>query len=147
MGQQARNEEFCFMSNNIDKVSDFNCRFPGVAGPEPTNCEHCGNVLVPDRETVNHCDRLCFEAWQREQQSISEITSHEFIIALKVLSLLTAKSALEDLFHAYNDSRGLPLARHFEDEAHAFWRAAGFSDMCTSELMIHCRKIREALYK
>jgi hypothetical protein len=132
--------------NNIDKVSDFNCRFPGATGPEPTNCEHCGNVLVPDRETVNHCDRLCFEAWQKNEQAISEITTHQFIIARKVMVLLTAKAALEDLFHAYNDSRGLPLARHFEDEAHALWRAE-FNDMCTRDLIVHCRKIRESIYK
>jgi hypothetical protein len=58
------------MKNNIDKVSDFNCRFPGATGSEPTHCEHCGNVLVPDRETVNHCDRLCFEAWQKEEEAL-----------------------------------------------------------------------------
>ena len=132
---------------NTEKVSDFNCRFPGVMGSEPTNCENCGNVLVPDRETVNHCDRICFEAWQKEEQAIGEITSHEFIISQKVLSLLTAQSALVDLFHAYNDSRGVELANRFEDEAHALWRAAGFEDMCTSYLITHCRKIREFHYR
>ncbi len=132
---------------NIEKVSDFNCRFPGVMGPEPTNCENCGNVLVPDRETVNHCDRICFEAWQKEEQTIVEITSQQFVIVQKVLSLLTAKAALEDLFYAYNDSRGLPLARHLEDEAHALWRDAGFSDMGTRDLIVHCRKIREFHYR
>jgi predicted amidophosphoribosyltransferase len=135
------------MKNNIDKVSDFNCRFPGATGPEPTHCEHCGNVLVPDRETVNHCDRLCFEAWQKEQEAISEIDSAQFLVVQKVFSLLTAKSALEDLFHAYNDSRGVELARHFEDEAHALWRDSGFNDMCTSYLITHCQNIRKAFYE
>jgi hypothetical protein len=68
MSQQGRNKKF--MENNIDDVSEFNCRFPGEMGPEPTNCNHCGNVLVPDRETASHCDRLCFEAWQKEAQEI-----------------------------------------------------------------------------
>ena len=137
----------CKVLTTMKNISDFNCRFPGATGPEPTNCENCGNVLVPDRETVNHCDKPCFEAWQKEQQAISEIKSYEFIIAQKVLSLLTAQSALVDLFHTYNDSRGVELARQYEDEAHALWRAAEFEDACTSELMIHCRKIRESLYR
>jgi hypothetical protein len=51
--------------------NNFNCRFPGVPGLEPTNCEHCSAVLVFDRETVNHCDRLCFEAWQADEQEVA----------------------------------------------------------------------------
>jgi len=132
---------------NIEKVSDFNCRFPGATGPEPTHCNHCGNLLIPDRETVNHCDRICFDAWQKEQQEIGEITSHESSIAQKVSSLLAAQAALADLFHAYKDERGLPLARQYEDEAHALWRAAGFSDMSTYNLIVYCRKIREFHYR
>ena len=55
----------------MKNITEFNCRFPGVSGKEPTDCEHCGNALVPDRETVNHCDRLCFEAWQVNEQDVA----------------------------------------------------------------------------
>jgi hypothetical protein len=52
----------------MKNISEFNCQWPGVSGPEPIQCEHCGSGLVHDRETVNHCDRLCFEAWLAEEE-------------------------------------------------------------------------------
>jgi len=123
------------MSNNTSQVSNFNCRFPGVPGAEPTHCENCGNVLVPDRETVAHCDRICFESWQEDERVKSELTAAEAATVKKVSDLLAAQSALVDLFYGWNDSRGLKLAEAFESQAHQAWKEAGFQDMPTHSLI------------
>jgi hypothetical protein len=121
--------------SNATQVSNFNCRFPGVPGAEPTHCENCGNLLVPDRETVAHCDQICFESWQEDERVKSELTAAEAAAVRKVSDLLAAQSTLVDLFHTWKDSRGLRLAEAFESQAHQLWREAGFQDIPTHGLV------------
>ena len=68
-------------------------------------------------------------------------------MARKISYLLTAHSALVDLFHAYNDERGLSLANRFEDEAHAILRNAGIEDMPTFKLAIVAKEISHSVYQ
>ncbi len=74
-------------------------------------------------------------------------TQSDLSMARKISDLLTAHSALVDLFHAYNDDRGLSLANRLEDEAHAILRDAGIEDMPTFSLAILAKEISQSVYQ
>jgi hypothetical protein len=74
-------------------------------------------------------------------------TQSDLSMARKISYLLTAHSALVDLFHAYNDDRGLSLANRFEDEAHTILRDAGIEDMPTFQLAVVAKEICHSVYQ
>jgi hypothetical protein len=74
-------------------------------------------------------------------------TPSDLSMARKISYLLAAHSALVDLFHAYNDDRGLSLANRFEDEAHTILRDAGIEDMPTFKLAIVAKGITHSVYQ
>jgi len=74
-------------------------------------------------------------------------TTAEILMSNRVTALLRGQSALMDLFHGYEDDRGVELAHAFEREAHALWRDAGMEDMPTFDLSNVAQQISRSVYK